>query len=133
MTMMPRIGSRFSVPSSWYVVPLKCCPLTIVWVDPCGFSLAACCHPSCWVPGVSRTNLVKFRSSTGRSVSWRDSNVVATSARSVFSNGVNPVTVTCSLTAPSSSAMFNAELVSTLTLTPVKTACLKPESSALTS
>ena len=56
-------------------VPLKCCPLTIVCVEPCGFSLAACCHISCCVPGVSSTNFVKLRSMTGRSVICLVSNV----------------------------------------------------------
>ncbi len=98
MTMIPRIGSRFSVPSSWYPVPLKCCPFTCVCVDPCGFSEGACCHPSCCAPGVSRTNLVKFRSSTGSSVSSLVSKRDDTSARSVFRIGENPSTVTASVT-----------------------------------
>ncbi len=84
ITMMPRMGSRLSVPSSWYPVPLKCWPFTMVWTEPCGFSADACCQGCSWVPGVSSTNLVKFRSSTGRSVTSLASKLVATSARSVF-------------------------------------------------
>ena len=45
-------------------------------------------------------NFVKLRSSTGRSVICFDSNVVATSARSVLSSGLTAVTSTLSLTAP---------------------------------
>ena len=39
--------------------------------SPAGSRWRACCQLSCWVPGVSRMNLVKLRSSTGTSVSCR--------------------------------------------------------------
>ena len=64
----------------------------LVWIEPCGFSLAACCQPSCWVPGVSRMNLVKLRSRTGSSVICSVVERVATSARSVLRSGEPPVT-----------------------------------------
>ena len=56
------------MPSSWKPVPLKCWPLTMVWVEPCGFSLVAWFQLRRCVPGVSRTNLVKLRSRMGSSV-----------------------------------------------------------------
>ena len=74
MTTIPRITSRLSVPSSCQPVPLKVWPFTMVWVEPWGFSLAACCQVCCWVPGVRRRNFVKFRSRTGSSVSCFASN-----------------------------------------------------------
>ncbi len=114
-------------------MPLKCCPFTIVWTEPCGFSLAACCHWSCWVPGVSRMNLVKFRSRMGSSVSCFWVNDVATSARSVLSSGDPPVTVTVSVSSPTSSLKLMGVCASTLTTTDGTTAVLKLASSAFTS
>ncbi len=95
-------------------VPLKCCPFTIVCVEPCGFSLAACCHCSCCVPGVNRMNFVKLRSRTGRSVSSFVENRVATSARSVLSSGDPPETVTDSVSCPTLRVKLTGVCVSTL-------------------
>jgi hypothetical protein len=78
-------------------------------------------------------NFVKLRSSTGRSVSWRSSNVVATSARSVRSSGAPPVTVTVSVSAPTSIVKLTGVWVSTLTCTRGTMAALKPSSSARSS
>ena len=134
ITMMPRIGSRFSVPSSWKPVPLKCWPLTMVWIEPWGFSLVAWFQLRRCVPGVSSTNLVKFRSRIGSSVICLDSKVVATSARSVLSSWLwTDSTVTVSVMSPSSSDRATFVCVSTLTFTAETTLALKPESSALTS
>src|SRR5918994_7536902 len=104
----------------------------MVCVEPCGFSLAACCHCSCWVPGVSRMNLVKLRSSTGRSVICLESNRVATSARSVVNSVDPPVTVTCSVISPTCSWNSTGVCASTPTTTFGTRALLNPESSACT-
>ena len=108
-------------------------PFTWVCVDPCGFSAAACCHPSCCVPGVSRMNLVRLRSNMGALVSWRASNTVATSARSVLSSGDPPVTSIVSVTGPSSSLKSTGVTASTLTTTFGTTAVLQLAISAFTS
>ncbi len=105
----------------------------MVCVDPCGFSLAACCHISCCAPGVSRMNFVKFRSRTGRSVISFSENRVATSARSVLRSGEPPETVTDSLSCPTLRAKFTGVCVSTLICTRGTTAALKPASSARSS
>ena len=133
MTMMPRMGSRFSVPSSWYPVPLNVWPFTTVCAEPWGFSLAAWFHDCCCVPGVSRMNLVKLRSITGRSVISRVSNVVATSARSVLRSWpCVAVTSTASDICPTSSFTSTLVWVSTFTFTEEIAVGLKPLSSAFT-
>ena len=76
---------------------------------------------------------MKFRSSTGRSVIWCESNDDATSARSVLRTGEKPVTVTLSLTSPIAIRISSVVCVSTLTRMSEKTALLKPASSAFTS
>ena len=78
-------------------------------------------------------NLVKLRSSTGRSVSCLLSNLVETSARSTFSSGEPPVTITSSDTAPIASVNVTGVCASTPTVTAGTTAVLKPDSSAFTS
>ena len=55
-------------------------------------------------------NLVKLRSSTGRSVICLESKLVETSARSVFSSGDPPVTSTCSVRSPSSQLEVDGSL-----------------------
>ena len=115
-------------------MPLKCWPLTIVCVEPWGFSLLAWFQPSRCVPGVSRMNFVKLRSRTGSSSSWRCSRMTATSARSVFSSWPSAaVTVTASVISPSSSRRSTFDCESTLTRTVETTAALKPLTSAFTS
>ena len=69
----------------------------------------------------------------GKSLICFASNVVATSARSVFRTGLNPATVTDSEISPSSSLMFSFVCVSTFTTISGKTCALKPASSAFTS
>ncbi len=134
ITMMPRMGSRFSVPSSWKPVPLKCCPLTIVWIEPWGFSLVAWFQLRRCVPGVIRMNLVKFRSRIGSSLICVSEKVVDTSARSVLRSWPSiALTVTVSVTSPRSSCRFTLVWVSTLTITGETTFVLKFDSSALTS
>ena len=76
---------------------------------------------------------MKLRSRIGRSVSCRWSNEVATSARSVFSSGDPPVTVTVSVSSPTSSWKLMGVCASTLTTTDGTTAVLKLASSAFTS
>ena len=86
------------------------------------------------MPGVSRMNLVKFRSRTGSSVICWVEKVVATSARSVLSSWLSTdSTVTTSDIWPSSSATSTLVWESTLTFTAETTLALKPVSSAFTS
>jgi hypothetical protein len=107
--------------------------LTTVWADPWGFSLAAWFQDCCCVPGVSRMNLVKLRSRTGSSVTCLLSKVTATSARSVLRSWPSAeVTVTSSVTPPTSRAKSTLVWVSTFTTARDTTLALNPESSART-
>ena len=72
-------------------------------------------------------NFVKFRSSTGSSVSSLVSKRDDTSARSVLSSGLVAVTSTLSVTLPDFEAEVDVGVcVSTLTRTFGTTACLNP-------
>ena len=115
-------------------MPEKVWPLTMVWVEPCGFSLAAWFQVCSWVPGERSTNFVKFRSSTGSSVICLVSKMVATSARSVFRSWPAVAsTVTVSVRSPVSRRSASWVWVSTLTITFGTNWALKPVSSAFTS